>query len=602
LKKLIGFLLIANYSIHAFTLQEGFQKSLVNNSEVQVRENELKKIKYDIDIANGLMYPSLDLVGNVNNNRKSTNSYTPQNGNVISQDEYSLNVTQPLYDGLESAYQQQLQKNRFQSAQYYLKEAQNNLALTYTQNYINALKTKDMLSLSSESYQISEDIYNKTVKKVERGFGTKLEFERAKANLEESGVNLAIDKLSLNDAMQALFNNVQEKFDSNELVKPTFTYNLPHTEEEALSYALVNHPSMLVSFKNVEVAMSEQKRDLKSFHPEVNLVGTYQLNDAAHKEKGVNVSNEYQVGIQLAYNLYNGGKDDASNQKMLQTIKEKKILIQKSNQEISNRLALAWNSYVLNEEKLGRLQQFLKTRRYVLDTTYEEFNLGTKDLGSLIDAHLDYISTKRSMISATYDLLLAHFRVLEATGILSDELLSDKREEIWGKNKIDIEQVVKKNTEELTFSYTALEDKNKKQEAPKLEYLEENKVNEDLLASKTQTAPLTSVEPKIQSKELSFKEVFLSASEDKYSVNMATFSTMENAIRFMKENNITNQSFAFLFGQDEQYYKVMYGVFDTYQEAKEAIQLLSKEIRNNNPRIEPIHIKQNLFKKYNENE
>jgi septal ring-binding cell division protein DamX len=147
-----------------------------------------------------------------------------------------------------------------------------------------------------------------------------------------------------------------------------------------------------------------------------------------------------------------------------------------------------------------------------------------------------------------------------------------------------------------------LEDKNKKQEAPKLEYLEENKVNEDLLASKTQTAPLTSVEPKIQSKELSFKEVFLSASEDKYSVNMATFSTMENAIRFMKENNITNQSFAFLFGQDEQYYKVMYGVFDTYQEAKEAIQLLSKEIRNNNPRIEPIHIKQDLFKKYNENE
>src|SRR5690606_14072628 len=101
-------------------------------------------------------------------------------------------------------------------------------------------------------------------------FGTKLEFERAKGNLEESSVNLAIDRLNFHDAVQNLYNHVQEKFDSTELVKPTFTYNLPHSEEEALSFALANHPSMLVSLKNVEVAISEQKRDLKSFHPDVN--------------------------------------------------------------------------------------------------------------------------------------------------------------------------------------------------------------------------------------------------------------------------------------------------------------------------------------------
>lgn len=596
-KKILVFSVIFSSSLLAFTLKEGFLKTLNNNPEVQVKENDVKKIQYDIDIANGRMYPTLDLRASANNSRTSTNSYTPQNGDLTSTDEYSLNLKQPLYDGFEASYEKQLQNHRYQSAQYYLQEAKNALALTYTQNYINVLKNKDMMSLSSESYQMSEDIYNKTVRKVERGFGTKLEFERAKGNLEESSVNLAIDRLSFYDAVQSLYNHVQEKFDSTELVKPTFMYNLPHSEDEALSFALANHPSMLVSLKNVEVAIAEQKRDFKSFHPDVNLVGTYSLNDAAHKEKGVDVSNEYQVGIEIAYNLYNGGRDIASNKKSLQTIKEKKILIQKSNQEIANRLALAWNSYTLNVEKLERLQAFVKTRRLVLDTTFEEFDLGTKDLGSVIDAHLDYISTKRSMISTTYDLLIAHFRVLEAIGILADEILKDKREEIWGKNKIDIDSVVKNNTDELIFSYNTLQNKELKKEEPLLEYLEKP-LNTESLKSELSS----SIHQEGDSKPLSFKEKFLQAPQEKYTINLATFSTQEGSERFINENRITQDAFAFLFGEEQQFYKVMYGVFDNYEEAKEAKSNLNQELQKSGPRIERITIKQNLYKKYNEKE
>ncbi len=629
-KKVILISVLLSSSSYAFTLKEGFLKTLNHDPEVQVRANELKKIKYDIDIANGLMYPTLDLRGSAYNTRSSTNSYTPKNGNLTSTDEYSLNLNQPLYDGFLSAYEKRLQQNRYESAQYYLKEAQNALALTFTQNYINVLKTKDMLSLSSESYQMSEDIYNKTVRKVERGFGTKLEFERAKGNLEESNVNLAIDRLTYSDAVQSLFNHVQEKFDSTELVKPAFTYNLPHTEDEALTYALSNHPSMLVSLKNVEVAIAEQKRDLESFHPNVNLVGTYKLNDAAHKEHGVDVSNEYQVGIEFAYNLYNGGKDDASNQKSLQTVKEKKILIQKSNQEISNRLALAWNSYQLNADKLDRLKEFVKTRRLVLDTTFEEFDLGTKDLGSVIDAHLDYVSTKRSVISTTYDLLLAHFRVLEAIGILSDEILNDKREEIWGRSNTNIDDVVKTNTEELRFSYSTLEENNSKKDEPQLEYLEEKatseivetpmkeSVDEDVLKDEPliqntvegkidETVVESSNEDKSVKNEATnelittFKEKFLNAPEGKYTVNLATFSSQKNAERYIHENGISENAFSFLFGEEEQYYKVMYGIFDSYAQGQEALAQLNKNLVKNSPWVERITIKQNLYNKYHKN-
>jgi adhesin transport system outer membrane protein len=431
--------------LNAFSLKEGFIKTLANNPDVLVRENELKKIEYDMDIAKGLFYPTINFEASADNSRTSRDSYTPKNGRLESKDEYLLRLNQPLYDGFESSYEKKIQQNRYESAKFYLKEIQNELALRYVQNYINVLKTNDMLNLSNESYNMSKEMYNKTSRKVEMGYGTKLEYERAKGNLEESSVNLSIDKLSLADATQNLYDNIQEEFDFASLTHPIFSYNLPNNEDEALRYGFLNHPSVMVSLKNIDVAIFEQKRDLKSFHPDVNLVASYRLNDASYKENYTDTSNEYKVGLELVYNLYNGGKDLANNKKLLQTIQEKKILLQKTNQQISNKLSLSWNSYLLNAEKLAKLEKFVKTRKAVLDATYQEFTLGTRDLGSVVDAHLDYISTKRNVISTTYDLLLAHYRILDSIGILSDEILEQKEKEIFEKNDSKINEILKNN-------------------------------------------------------------------------------------------------------------------------------------------------------------
>jgi len=65
-------------------------------------------------------------------------------------------------------------------------------------------------------------------------------------------------------------------------------------------------------------------------------------------------------------------------------------------------------------------------------------------------------------------------------------------------------------------------------------------------------------------------------------------------------NKINNNAFAFLFGADKQYYKVMYGVFNNLDEAKNALEKLDIQLKKNQPRIEEIYIKQNLYKKYNQ--
>lgn len=431
--------------INALSLKEGFIKSLQNDPNVLVRQNELNKIKYDIDKARGLFYPTIDLEARAYNQRTSTDSYRPENGSLQRNDEYVVRLEQPIYKGFETINENRIQNARYESAEYYLKEEQNSLALRYVQNYLNVLKSSDLLNLSTESYNMSEDIFKKTSRKVEMGYGTKLEYERAKGNLEESSVNLSIDKLSLQDSIQYLYDNIQEEVKETDLIKEDFNYTLPKTQDKALNFALVNHPSMFVSVINIDIAKFEQKKELKSFHPELNLEAKYNLNDGSYRETNAKPENQYEIGVKLVYNLYNGGKDLANNRKMKETIKEKSILLDQTKKDIKNALALSWNSYILNQEKLKRLENFVKTREAVLDATYQEFGLGTRDLGSVVDAHLDYISTKRNYISTKYDLLLAHYRVLYSIGILSDVLLEHMDNTLFVNEFSNMNEIFTKN-------------------------------------------------------------------------------------------------------------------------------------------------------------
>ena len=119
---------------------------------------------------------------------------------------------------------------------------------------------------------------------------------------------------------------------------------------------------MFVSVINIDIAKFEQKKELKSFHPELNLEAKYNLNEGSYRETNAKPYNQYEIGLKLVYNLYNGGKDLANNRKMKETIKEKSILLDQTKKDIKNALALSWNSYILNQEKLKRLDKKRKQK------------------------------------------------------------------------------------------------------------------------------------------------------------------------------------------------------------------------------------------------
>ncbi len=411
------------FDLYAMTLKEGLELALDNDPEVLTRKNSIVSIGHEVDAAKGLYRPKLDFVGKMQKEGYNGSLIPADNYNRKS-DSWEFVLTQPLIDGGDAAYEESLQLARLDSARYYMLESANKVALRYIESYLNTLREKDNLRLANESYTINKDIFEKIKKKVDKGFGTRLEYERAKTKIEESTTNLTTQKINYREAKIGLRNFVQEDFDTDELVMPLFYFDLPKDFEGALDTAMQLHPSMKVSTNNVNVALYEHKRDLKAFYPKVDFVGRYKTNNTIYD--GDDQTDEYSLGVEIKYNLYNGGRDEALREKALKNVDEKKISIEKSKQEVENRLRLAWNAYEMNEKKVKELENYVISRKDVLDTSFEEFDLGTVDLTTLLKAEEDYITAKRSALSSTYDFLLAKYRILEGMGVLVNNIILDE--------------------------------------------------------------------------------------------------------------------------------------------------------------------------------
>lgn len=109
--------------------------------------------------------------------------------------------------------------------------------------------------------------------------------------------------------------------------------------------------------------------------------------------------------------------------------------------------------------------------------------------------------------------------------------------------------------------------------------------------------PLKEIKNEPFKSDAAFKELFLNAPENFYTLNVGTFETMKDAQRVLESGNYTKHAFVFSYGEKIKLYKVMYGVYESY----EAAQKVLKEdalLQTYMPVIEKVKLKQKLYKRF----
>lgn len=96
----------------------------------------------------------------------------------------------------------------------------------------------------------------------------------------------------------------------------------------------------------------------------------------------------------------------------------------------------------------------------------------------------------------------------------------------------------------------------------------------------------------------SFKDKFLNAPDNYYTINVATFKTFDDVEKIINNGNYYENSFVFTYGEGTPLVKFMYGVYENYQDALSDLNN-HKSLQEYTPVIEKIEVKQKLYKRFN---
>ncbi|MFA7572043.1 MAG: hypothetical protein WCY75_12450 [Sulfurimonadaceae bacterium] len=96
----------------------------------------------------------------------------------------------------------------------------------------------------------------------------------------------------------------------------------------------------------------------------------------------------------------------------------------------------------------------------------------------------------------------------------------------------------------------------------------------------------------------SLKDVILKKHNSYYTIVLATVLPSQNYQKIITDNNIGYNAVAYHFGQKDKYVKVLFGAYESYEEAFDSLIKLDTNLLSNKPYIEKIDKHITLFHKY----
>lgn len=410
--RFLYFVVFTLSSLNALGLHEALDYAIANDPEVIEKEKRYKEIYYDVNMAISRYLPKIDVTATLP--LEDTKDLNP-NKNIY---DIELSLNQNLFNGFGDINKYKLELSKYKSALYTTNELKNVLSLKVIQSYISLLREKSILDIQESSVNNHENILNKITIKYDAGLGTKLELRLSKTSLYLSRINYLEQNNTLVQAKIALKKHLDKNIEPEQLAFPDLEVKIPYSFEVALDIAMKKNPSVLIARLNKQMIDHELEYTKKDLYPSIDLSGNYYSGENGIYKNYMN--SYYDLNIKLKYNFYNGGKDINAKRKIEQKVFQKIALVEKTKQDVKNKLKSKYENYLMIKNKQVLLDNYVKSKELTLDSYYAELSIGKAQLRDILDTTESLYAAKKMQLNGQFDFLLSKYSILEAIGVLPD--------------------------------------------------------------------------------------------------------------------------------------------------------------------------------------
>ncbi len=337
----------------------------------------------------------------------------------------SVGVEWTVFDGFKMfAERDKLQSEALRSktnTRYYVEQTVQDLALVYYQ----LMQGREMMKELRLAYEISQKRYQLEQRRSEVGSGSALELYRAEINLNADSMQLVKYKAELRN-FELEINRLIGTDLQNEIETGNDFNTRPGLDTEAMFEEVLTKNSDL-SLAQLQQLIEEQnvKSQRGNLMPQVMLFGSYNFNRST-SDFGFLLNNRQfgpQFGVNLRFNLYDGGRERTAMQNAKLQAESAQISLEEKKNEISAAFFTAKENFVSAKQQLALSRQSAQQAEKLQKIALEQYKNGVITSLEFRQVQLEVLQAKLQVIESEYALKQNEVMLYRLSGSILDRLL-----------------------------------------------------------------------------------------------------------------------------------------------------------------------------------
>ncbi len=401
----------------SMSLEQAVAISIATDPELKSTFNDFMSKHEDINAAKGDYKPEVNF--NAGIGYQQTKLTTIQEKYATR--EASISFSQLIWDASTinniKRTEFETEAQRFQL----LSDAQDK-SLKVAESYIAVLLSDQLLTLSKDNVEIHKKIQSDIKRRADSGIGSTADLSQVEARLSRALTNMLAASSNLDDSRTSFYRLVNQ-----ELKKPVDpevdALFLPKTLEDALNSAVKGNPVLKLAFLDIDAAHSQYAQNKGLFSPTFSFDADQSWNN---DDSGLNQDvDELTAMINVTFNLYNGGTDEAKLQRSGYQLNKSKDILENTSRLLKESTRLAWSAYQLTEQQKKYLAEQVDSASQTVIAYEKQFRIGRRTLLDLLNTENELFEARSAYLDAYYSNITSKYRVFNSMGTLLDALRVD---------------------------------------------------------------------------------------------------------------------------------------------------------------------------------
>lgn len=422
------------------TLSQAVSIGVMTNPEYGQVAASRRATDEELNQAKALYLPSIDFRGDAGFERTDSPS-TRSSGDddeTFSRYDAQLTLTQMLFNGGSTRFENARQKERVISSAHRVRETAELTGLAIVESFLEVMRQRELLSITRDNVAEHEAIMAMIEEGVNAGRSTGADLEQIKARLASARAQESTVRQQLRNAESTYLREVGDM--PKDLVMPAVPVNAIAADVEAeVKAALVSSPTLDVRESDIEVAIAEKDAQYASLYPSLDLqLGARQ----GHNVGGLEGRDRSASALLVTnWNLYRGGADVARIREFKHRHQQAKEVRDIDARQLEDDVRQTWASMVSAGERAKEFASQAAANGEVVRAYKDQFNLDRRTLLDVLDSQNELFVSRSNTINAEFLEIFSVFRLLALKGQLLPTLnVAYPQESVTPEHKYKLEE------------------------------------------------------------------------------------------------------------------------------------------------------------------